>query len=356
MPITKRTGSPHYQYDFTIKGRRFRGSTETDNREAARRIEAKLKNDVIDGTYFNKKPSITIDAAYARFWEDHAQYLKSGLSAYVGCIRNLKDGLGANTPLHAITDDMLAKYVSRRKQSFSKQAHKKKHLISNATINKELRVLSSLLSHARKWSVALPECLIKEHMQPTREPLTNYITQQQFTKLLSVSPRPLQQQLIFLLNTGVRHGNLQTLEWPQVNFNEGILIFKTKSRKPGGQLHIISMNRVVRALLLDMWKEQHKPDTGLVFKVQCPKKAFRKALEAAGIERERGQLFHLLRHTAASWILKNGGDIYKVKEFLGHSDIKMTVKYAHPHHGSGKDTANLLVRSQLRHNVKVVKG
>jgi integrase len=39
--------------------------------------------------------------------------------------------------------------------------------------------------------------------------------------------------------------------------------------------------------------------------------------------------FHTLRHTFASWLVKNGTDIYKVQELLGHGDLKMTERYAH---------------------------
>lgn len=39
--------------------------------------------------------------------------------------------------------------------------------------------------------------------------------------------------------------------------------------------------------------------------------------------------FHTLRHTFASWLIKDGADIYQVQELLGHGDIKMTERYAH---------------------------
>jgi len=39
--------------------------------------------------------------------------------------------------------------------------------------------------------------------------------------------------------------------------------------------------------------------------------------------------FHTLRHSFASWLVKDGTDIYQVQELLGHGDIKMTERYAH---------------------------
>ena len=57
--------------------------------------------------------------------------------------------------------------------------------------------------------------------------------------------------------------------------------------------------------------------------------AFRKALERTGIELPRGQMSHVLRHTFASHFMMNGGNILTLQKVLGHSDLKMTLRYAH---------------------------
>ncbi|MCD8530717.1 MAG: tyrosine-type recombinase/integrase [Saccharospirillaceae bacterium] len=38
---------------------------------------------------------------------------------------------------------------------------------------------------------------------------------------------------------------------------------------------------------------------------------------------------HILRHTFASHFMMNGGDILTLQKILGHSDLKMTLRYAH---------------------------
>jgi integrase len=42
----------------------------------------------------------------------------------------------------------------------------------------------------------------------------------------------------------------------------------------------------------------------------------------------RNYRFHDLRHTFASWYMMNGGDRYELAKILGHSNIKMTERYA----------------------------
>ncbi|MFH1868394.1 MAG: tyrosine-type recombinase/integrase [Candidatus Omnitrophota bacterium] len=38
---------------------------------------------------------------------------------------------------------------------------------------------------------------------------------------------------------------------------------------------------------------------------------------------------HELRHSYATFLVKRGVDIYRVKELLGHSDIRDTLRYVH---------------------------
>jgi len=56
------------------------------------------------------------------------------------------------------------------------------------------------------------------------------------------------------------------------------------------------------------------------------RKRCRWALAEADME---GFVFYDLRHTFASHLVMSGVDLMTVKEFLGHKDIKMTLRYAH---------------------------
>lgn len=50
------------------------------------------------------------------------------------------------------------------------------------------------------------------------------------------------------------------------------------------------------------------------------------ALEAAGLRYRRP---HVMRHTAATWLVQDGVDLYRVQALLGHEDFRTTQRYAH---------------------------
>jgi hypothetical protein len=57
--------------------------------------------------------------------------------------------------------------------------------------------------------------------------------------------------------------------------------------------------------------------------------AFLSALERTGIQLPKGQAALVLRHTFASHFMISGGNILTLQRILGHSNLTMTIRYAH---------------------------
>ncbi len=76
------------------------------------------------------------------------------------------------------------------------------------------------------------------------------------------------------------------------------------------------------------------------------KQAFEGACKRARI---KGLRFHDLRHTAATRMIESGASIVAVSKILGHSNLTMTMRYAHPDN-SLKEAVEKLVNFNLNYS------
>ncbi len=151
----------------------------------------------------------------------------------------------------------------------------------------------------------------------------SFLTGEQIDRLLSEcrnsSAKDLEVIVKICLSTGARWGEAEALKRSQITIDK-ITFIKTKGKRN-------------RTIPIDVTLMNEIPKkTGSLF-TPCYY-AFRNALERAEIELPPGQLTHVLRHTFASHFMMNGGNILVLQKILGHTDIKMTMRYAHfaPHH------------------------
>lgn len=128
------------------------------------------------------------------------------------------------------------------------------------------------------------------------------------------------------LNTGMRKNEIFSLKWNDVDFAVNYIYVKeTKSNI----MRKIPMNSVVKYTLKGIERE-----SDFVFTSPKTGKQFTGTLHSFYTAREKARIpdvrFHDLRHTAATLMVMGGVDLVTVSQILGHSDIKMTMSYAHP--------------------------
>jgi integrase len=80
--------------------------------------------------------------------------------------------------------------------------------------------------------------------------------------------------------------------------------------------------------------------------VASVRKAFAAAVRTAGIE---GHVTpHVLRHSAATWAMQNGGDLWQIAGFLGMTTEMLTRVYGHHHPDFQQEAAESIARSPGR--------
>lgn len=139
----------------------------------------------------------------------------------------------------------------------------------------------------------------------------------------------LKPMVLVSLNTGMRRGELFNLKWLAINFETKTITIKGDTSKTNDTRHI-PMNKEVLNTLESWGKQSGK--SRYVFpsqnggRLDDVKSAWLKLLERAKITEFR---WHDMRHDFASRLVMAGVPLNTVRDLLGHSDIKMTLRYAH---------------------------
>lgn len=217
-------------------------------------------------------------------------------------------------PLADIKHRDIQKFVTKRENE-----------VSAATVCKELNVIKSVFRFAVAHEY-LPSSPASEMRGPTvRAPEQQYVSVEQFPKLLAACPPWLSPMVVFGAATGIRLGNILSLEWKDVDLGKQTLTLpKTKN---GDSLHVQLSELAMRVLLTlaagRIGKASRVFDyTGKHNRVSVE---FKRAATKAGISVH----FHNLRHSFCAHSLMSGNDAITVQKQLGHKTASMTSRYAH---------------------------
>jgi integrase len=191
------------------------------------------------------------------------------------------------------------------------EAYKRDHrgMLTNSTINRRLAVLRRVCNLAyRRWGWLAEPIGQKIELLPENPARENYLSRQELARLLRAIPqRSIRRAVLVAAFTGLRRGELARLRSINV---QGDLIH-LKGTKNGSSRTVPAVHHVRFAL------------RRLPFGVHAD------TLTHAVQRAMPGTRFHDLRHTAASLLIAEGVDLYRVGAILGHSDVRTTRRYTH---------------------------
>ena len=229
--------------------------------------------------------------------------------------------------------------------------------VKNSTINRELHVIRSAFNYYLKHK---HDANFKNVFNGFRlfedDFIPRFLSASECTQLLSSAKKysnfMLHDYILLLLNTGCRSGELLTLTWDNVFIDDKYFIVRnslSKNKKtvykPLNDVSIYALFRLKNHKKYVFYNE--KTDTHI--------KTFHKGFKCAVNRSEIGSVrIHDLRHTFASFLIKQGVPIYHVSQLLGHSDTRITQRYAHLAPENLHDCLNVL--PQLTQNYKTLQN
>jgi len=198
---------------------------------------------------------------------------------------------------------------------------------SPSNANRYLAVIRSILRRARddwEWLDHIPKVrLYREPKQRIR-----FLTPDEARRLLTELPEHLRDMAQFALMTGLRQRNVSYLQWSQVDMSRRVAWIHPDEAKAGRAIGV-PLNEDA----LDVLRRRLGRHGDYVFTYQgrpvdrCSTKAWKSALERAGIERTFR--WHDLRHTWASWHVQSGTPLQELMELGTWASYDMVLRYAH---------------------------
>ena len=324
MPF-RHKNSPNWQYDFQIGGRRFSGSCGTADYQEAKAVEAAAR--VAARAAPQTPPGIfTLSQALGTYCQNIAQHQPSWRTTQ-GQARALLAGIPPATRLDQITDAMILAHVARRRAT-----------VANGTVNRELQLLGRAIRHMADFhgATVAPLKLKAAEVPEPRERIRELSADEQ-NRLLAKLRADLHPLALVALMTGARRASLCGLKWTDVDLRTRRIRFRIK----GGGTQSFPINAELCALLSSLPRADTPADRAYVLTYVDEQTGqrrrinpngggihgdFHKAVVAAGIEDFR---FHDLRHTFATRMLRQTGNLKLVSRLLGHTNVETTARYAH---------------------------
>lgn len=198
--------------------------------------------------------------------------------------------------------------------------------VSDATIIKETNVLKRLFNIAVESEKISANPANRAPVPKAPKGRVRYLSAEELGKVLRACPEWLRPIVGLLVSTGARRGEMLHVKWEDVSITRReIRLRHTKS----GEERPAFINDLAMQVLNSMGSDAHKTKRGLLFPNVTPAQvtvAFIRACKEAGVS---DFSLHDLRHHYASTLRMGGVDLHTLQKLLGHSDPRMTDRYAH---------------------------
>lgn len=233
-----------------------------------------------------------------------------------------------NLPLNKLSSDL----ISRTRDLLLDKPKRDGKTLSPKTANRYLASLSATLTYSVEecgWLQTNPCLNVSKFNEGSSR--NRLLTAEEINKLLDACKKSKSKALypiIFLaMRSGMRLGELQKLDWQDVNLNQSAVFLRdTKNGSPRS----VPLSNEARSVIEAIAPIQDRK--GLVFKSKrvggklSVYKSFYNALKIAGISDLH---IHDCRHLFCTTAAQSGASILQIKAITGHQTLQQLSRYTH---------------------------
>jgi integrase len=329
----KDTKSKRWFYKFEVDGVTYKkGIPTARTKPQALEAERQARQDVHDGCYQSRRANMPfvefVEKVYLAWAEqNHRPTTRDKTMAVSFC---------AHFKSHSIRQ-MSVMAIEGYKQKRAKQNTQYGTPFKASTINLELDTLSGILTLAVKHGFLRENPCWKVARLETPEEPCRYLLPEEEAALMEQAggERPFLKPLIQVaLLTGFRQCELIALRKRSVDFSRNRIFvvnpkWKKDPRRTKGNPMGADTSEILFRLASKVEGEYFfvNDHTGEALTRGVIDTVFRRACAKAGVDDFR---FHSLRHTFGTRLGDADVSLEKIARLMGHSNIKMTMRYVHP--------------------------
>ena len=216
--------------------------------------------------------------------------------------------------------------------------------LAPATCNHHVKLLKHSLNMAIDWEMLDVNPAVRVPLAAENNNIERYMDSVELNRFLTVLRTDENQAIcriaLFLLSTGCRLNEVLSAKWSDVDLFKRIFVIRASNSK-SKKLRAVPLNDSALEVLsqldtsgefeyLFVNRQTGKPYVNVA-------KVFGRLRIKAGLPNLR---IHDLRHQHASLLINNGNSLFIVQQILGHSDPKVTQRYAHLSSKTLQDASN----------------
>ncbi len=355
MALYKRPDSKFWWMKFHFDGEVIQQSTKCSNKRDAGTVESAYRTQLALGKIGiePKREIPNFEKAVEDFlkWSkvEHALQTATYKRYYFSC-QTLKKYFGKAKANRIETKD-IEKFIVWRCGQTSKKTGA---FITRETVNHELLTVKMIFNRLIESKILRdnPARTVKRLSENERQ--FHVLTYDEEKKYLLASPQPLQDVATVMLETGMRCGEVYRLRHQDIYLEKGFLkVVKGKTKTSVRNVHLSEKAKDVLRYRMKKFSGENLFPQGDKDLSKPTDSLDKQHLTTIGNLKMKFRLYDC-RHTFATRAVENGVDLVVLASILGHSSLRMVMRYSHPSETFKADAIKRMEKAKLKVRAKAV--